>query len=275
MQLIARIHFILALLFVVFAGGLGAREADTPPVDPNFNPYLIAIPGSGLNDSALIVSAGGLSEQARPVYVNADQGPTSHKHSYTMQYDDDEQRYRYTLDNFFTSNRAIAGTVEITTTGELSQTVSGGLRRYERWVVRNNEAARLSTQNGLFTLSLDKASFDAELTYLLVIETAAPVIDPPGQRGLGVAYSLWPSGAVNQTERPYLLILTYLDEWLNGAEPQRLGVFWYDAESKQWVDQPVSVHPGQNEVVLATDRMGTFRLFMPYQSVLYLPVLNR
>ncbi|MBI3960445.1 MAG: hypothetical protein HY328_16655 [Chloroflexi bacterium] len=225
MQVIDRVRPILfVLLFVCLggsAGGLAAQETATPAAgQPDFNPYLVAIPGSGLNESALIVSAGGLSEQARPVYVNADQGPTSHKHSYAMTFDSDEKLYRYTLDNFFASPAAVAGTVEITTTGELSQTVSGGERHYERWPLLYDEAARLSTQNGFFTLSLDKASFDADLTYLLVIETAAPVADPPGRRGLSVAYTLWASGAVNQSQRPYLLILTYLENGWAAQTPR-------------------------------------------------------
>lgn len=52
-----------------------------------FSPCIIAIPGSGLNSSILLVSASGIGEQPSPVYVSADHGPTSRKHSHTMEFD--------------------------------------------------------------------------------------------------------------------------------------------------------------------------------------------
>lgn len=265
---------LLGFVLLTWLGGQGLQALAGRAGSPAFNPYLVAIPGSGHNADALIVSAGGIGEQPRPVYVNADQGPTSHKHSYAMAFDSAEQVYRYTLENFFTTSGSVAGTVEITTTDALSQTVSGGLRRYERWPFYHDEAAQLSTQNGFFTLSLDAASFDAALTYLLVIETATPTVDPPGHTGMHVAYSLWASGAVNQTQRPYLLILSYRDEWLAGADPGDLAIFWYDPGQKSWVQQPSTVHADRRQVVLATTRLGTFRLFLA-RPVLYLPLVAR
>ncbi|MBI3960446.1 MAG: hypothetical protein HY328_16660 [Chloroflexi bacterium] len=53
-----------------------------------------------------------------------------------------------------------------------------------------------------------------------------------------------------------------------------MGIFWYDAQAKQWVEQPSVAHPERNEVVLATKRLGTFRLFAANRS-LFLPLLGR
>lgn len=266
----------LYLLLLLLWAGAGALAAAAAPGQSglDFNPFLVAIPGSGGNADALIVSAGGVAEQPRPVYVNADQGPTSHKHSYAMAFDSNEQVYRYTLDNFFSGSGAVAGTMEITTTDSLSQTVSGGARHYERWPLYREDAAQLNTQSGLFSLSLDAESFAAALTYLLVVETAAPTQDPPNRRGLNVAYSLWASGAVNQSQLPFLVILTYRDEWLDGAASEELAIFWYDAEQRAWIEQPSTAHPDRREVVLSTRRLGTYRLFAAGHSF-YLPVVSR
>ncbi|MEZ4834491.1 MAG: hypothetical protein R2873_21295 [Caldilineaceae bacterium] len=130
------------------APGIGAarkrrqRRRASAPSEPNaesdtgtFSPYIVAIPGSGLNGASLTVSAGGVSGLASPVFVIADDGPTSDKHSHSMTLDSATGIYRHTFEGFFDSAGQISGSVEVTTTVGVSETVTSGVRSYERWAV--------------------------------------------------------------------------------------------------------------------------------------------
>lgn len=228
-----------------------------------FIPYIIAIPGSGNGSSALYVSAGRIGEQIAPVYVSADSGPTSHRHSYTMEFDSGSQSYRYTIENFFENAQAVNGAIEITTTTATTETLTSGLRDYERWPVYRDQFNALVTENGDLKLLLDANTLPADLAFLLVVDTFAPVTPPSGWRTVSNAYSIQASGALATAQRPYLLRLHYTLARLEGADPDTLQLFWFDPTQQQWQAVGGAVHADLQEIVLATERFGTFMLFAP------------
>lgn len=229
----------------------------------SFTPYIIAIPGSGNGSSSLYVSASGIGEQIAPVYVNLGSGPSSHKHSYTMDFDSSSQSYRYTIENFFANAEAVSGSIEITTTTATSQTITSGQRDYERWPVYGDQFNTLVTKNGDLKLALDANTLPADLAFLLVVDTFAPVTPPAGWRAVSNTYALQASGALANAQRPYLLRLRYTPERLEGADPQSLQLFWFDPSSQTWQAVGGAVHAELQEIVLATTRFGAFMLFTP------------
>lgn len=230
----------------------------------NFNPYLIAIPGSSHNSSTLIISAGNVEEQILPVYLAIDQGPTSHKHSYTMSFDTNQQAYIYTLDDFFSTDGVVGGSIEVTTTQQTTTTIlSSGQRNYERWPVLADTPNQFQLKDGNLSVFMDPSTLPAELAFLAVVETLAPVDAPAGWQSLSQAYSIQASGAVALADKPYLLTLRYRPELLHNTSPESLAIFWFYSASHSWQNLGGNVRKDFNEVVLSTRQFGTFMLFAP------------
>jgi hypothetical protein len=228
----------------------------------SLTPYLIAIPGSGLNSSALLVSAFGVGELGAPVHLSIGQGGTSHRHSYTMGFDSDTQSYRLTLESFFENAGHVASTMEITSTNTASTTVTSGERRYERWLINQDRFEAVSTVDGFLQLILSAHTLPADPSYIVVVDTHAPVAAPPGWRSVSTAYSLQPSGAVQEASQNYLLILKYVDELLQGGDPGDLAIHRFNPETRQWDHMGGQVAPANNEITLSTRKFGTFMLFI-------------
>lgn len=261
---------LMNLMLAYGASELVAQQPSSPSSVQavGFNPYIVAIPGSGLNNGSLLVTAD-IGQQINPVYVTADQGPSSHRHSHTMAFESSAQKYRYTIENFFDNPGSIGGSIEITTTvaptstTPLTQTLSSGKRTYERWPVFKDQTNALVLANGALALEIFQDTFLAEITFVLVVDTIAPLQEPVGYRSVSNAYSIQASGSVGQTERPYLLTLRYTDEQLNGADPNQLTIFWFDPQTNNWQEQGGIVHTDRQDIVLSTRRLGTFMLFAP------------
>ncbi len=235
----------------------------------DFNPYIVAIPGSGLNNSTLLVSASGLGEQPNLVYVSADQGPTSRKHSYTMEFDETTEIYRHTLESFFEDSRSVSGSIEITTSVEtgvsssVTETITSGKRYYERWPVFRDQINQLDWGSGVLTLFIDVNTLPAELAFIVAVETLAPLTPPTGWQSISHAYSIQPSGSVALASRPYLFILRYTEEQIEGIDPAELVLFWFDPTTETWQMQGGTTNLERNDIVLSTYRFGTFMLFAP------------
>lgn len=180
-----------------------------------------------------------------------------------MEFDSGSQSYRYTIENFFENAQAVNGAIEITTTTTTTETLTSGLRDYERWPVYRDQFNSLVTENGDLKLLLDANTLPADLAFLLVVDTFAPVTPPSGWRTVSNAYSIQASGALATAQRPYLLRLHYALERLEGADPNTLQLFWFDPTQQQWQAVGGAVHADLQEIVLATERFGTFMLFAP------------
>lgn len=230
------------------------------------NPYIVAIPGSGLNDGSLIVDASGIGPFDTVVYVTVDDGPTGHLRSHTMAFDNENENYYATIDNFFEGANAIGGSIEITTTHEATPTMTSGQRAYERWPVFRTQSNFLTTKDGKLTLSLDPETLPADIAFVLVVDTFAPVVPPAGWWSMSNAYSIQASGAIANASRTYLLTLVYSDLLLDGSDPNLLKLFWFNSTAKAWEEVGGNVHAEQSKIVLATKRFGTFMLFIPATS---------
>jgi hypothetical protein len=235
---------------------LGAGQSDS------FTPYLVAIPGSGLNSSSLLISASGMDQMDAPVYLSIGKGGTSHRHSYTMGFDSDTQSYRLTLESFFENPGHVASSMEITGTNVTSTTVTSGERKYERWLINRDRLEALSTVDGFLRLILNANTLPADPSYIVVVDTHAPVDAPLGWRSVSTAYSIQPSGAVQQASRNYLLILKYLDALLQDGDPGDLALHRFNPETKQWDQVGGNVDQANSEIILSTVQFGTFMLFI-------------
>lgn len=240
--------------------------AESLPVstfENGLNPYIVAIPGSGLNGGALIVNADKLGQLDTVVYVAADQGPTGHLRSHSMALDSDNQQYNYTIDNYFEDAQSVSGSIEITTTNDLTQTLTSGKRDYERWPVLREQSNRLITKDGKLSMLLDAETLPADIAFVLAVDTFAPVLPPAGWRSISNAYSIQASGSIAQASRPYLLTVVYQPDLLGDMDPNLLKLFWFNPTTDAWEEAGGNVHPERNDVVLATERFGTFMLFAP------------
>lgn len=237
------------------------------------NPYIVAIPGSGNNQDALFVSASNIGEQIAPVFLRLDDGPTGHIHSHTMEWNSSDQSYQSTLENFFSGSSPIAGSIEITTTTANTETLTSGLRHYERWPVRKEDmVTQLTLADGSLSMLVISETLEAQLSFIVVVDTLAPVNAPTGWYPISHAYSIQASGAVANAEKPYLLTLRYETDLLGTNKPDELAIHWFNPGNNSWQSLGGAVNADLKIVALSTRRFGTFMLFAPAKTV-YLPFI--
>jgi hypothetical protein len=241
-----------------------------------FRPYIVAIPGSGLNNAALIVSAGGVDNVQSALYAAADQGSTSHMRSHTLEYHPGTKTYRHTFDGFFADAGQISGSIEITASVSATQTVSSGRQAYERWPIYRsmfNQVVFRENNRPVLEMLLDAETLPADLAYLLIMNSGGlPAPPPPNHVLISPAYSVQASGALDRAERNFLLIFRYTPSMLGSLDPSKLAVYHYDPV-EQWQRQEGELYPEQGEVHLATQLFGIYILLAESPPATYLPVI--
>jgi hypothetical protein len=190
------------------------------------------------------------------LFASVGVGGGGHKGSYTMTYSDTARLYVAQAVGF-SPNTSVSGSLALTTTLGLES----GTLEFTRAYVEANAAQTVRAPDGNVELELVSADTLPSDTYIAVAPSFAPPgALPAGHRLVGSVYSLRAAGALVTSDKPMLVRMRYADATLAGADPHTLGIFAWDAFSREWQPLGGRLALAERAVSVAASRFTTYAL---------------
>lgn len=248
---------------VLAQSGPDAGTASTDHASGGLAPFFYLVPTE--DGTELLVSAGFDQDPASVLYASVDfgdsshkEGWSSHKEGWTMTYSDTVQSYLTTIPGF-APTRSQEGRVSITSTAGLATNAIEFARIY----LANDRPQTVRSPDGNLELQFPGADVFPAATYLAVAPSyGPPAPPPPGRERIGGVYSVRAAGALNRSEKPFLVRLYYLDALLEGHNPTELDIYVWDGAAAVWDALDARLFAEQRYVSAATDRLGTYALMV-------------
>jgi hypothetical protein len=262
--LIAGFVFFAALLSYSNVWAQSGPDAETEPSEvasSGMIPFLHLIPTE--DGREILVSVGFGQEPSGVLYANVavgdashKEGWSSHKEGWTMTYSDTVQSYVTTVPGFAPA-LSQEGRISITSTTGLA---TAGIE-FARAYLTNDGPQAVRSPDGNLEVQFPGAEIFPAATYLAVAPSYRPPAPPPaGLELVGGVYSIRAAGALNRSEKPFVVRLYYVDGLLDGRDPAALGVYVWDGAASSWAPLGGRHFAGHGYLSAATDRLGTYAL---------------
>ena len=248
---------------------VGPRNDRTVPVVASLNPFVDIVPST--DGTELYIHANGLGQLNDTLFANLSNVPTGHKGGYTMVYSDTLQGYAANIAGF-TPSIGGSGTLSITTTQGLS---TGSVDFQREYITEPHQT--LGSADGRVLLNLVNAgTLPVGVYVVLVASYAPPGAAPAGYRLASQAYSIRASGALAATDKPMAMQWYYDPLALDGASPETLKLFAWDAYQQRWIVIGGQLSFDQSYLSAAVTEFTAYALMTPVtQHAVYLPLVVR